>query len=79
MSHDDHTPRGCTRTDLAVEQLDRVDRRVADPNAVAVAQVHATLAVAEVLTDNHSRLGDLVDPGRRATRGQRGTCGGEAR
>lgn len=58
MSIEDHTPAEQTRADLAVELLDRVDRRIADPDAVAVAQVHATRAVAEVLLDIYTTLAD---------------------
>jgi hypothetical protein len=67
VSLDDHTPAGQTRADLAVELLDRVDRRIADPNAVAVAQVHATLAVAEVLLDIYTTLADRHPAARRQT------------
>lgn len=75
MSIDDPTPRGCTRAALAVKLLDQVDRRIADPHAVAVAQVHATLTVAEVLLDTYATLADPGPaPTRRVCRGR-----GEAR
>jgi hypothetical protein len=54
-----HRPTGVDHADTATQLLDAVDRHVADPHTVTVAQVHATLAVADALADITKVLADL--------------------
>lgn len=44
----------------ATQLLDDTDRRVADPHAIAAAQVHATLAVAAAIREAITVLGNLT-------------------
>ncbi|MQA06844.1 MAG: hypothetical protein GEV07_30515 [Streptosporangiales bacterium] len=60
MSYRDHATR-------ATELLDDVHRRVADPHAIAAAQVHATLAVAAAVDGVTDLLDDIaLAPNRRS-------------
>lgn len=59
MSTGNHWPTGTDHADAATRLLDAVDRHVADPHTAAVAQVHATLAVADALADITEALTDL--------------------
>ncbi|MQA06003.1 MAG: hypothetical protein GEV07_25900 [Streptosporangiales bacterium] len=58
-TYDCHHPTGQDHAQVAARILDSVARRLADPDAVTAAQVHATLPVADALTDVSQMLDHL--------------------